>query len=64
MKSKEVKFEVGLKYRINYTNGTSCDFEFIGGKEPMVQILRGEGIGNSKLLEAVVRHYESIVDIE
>lgn len=52
---------VGLKYRVIYSDESFCDFKFIGGIKPMVEIIKSRAVVP---LEIVVNNYVSINEIQ
>lgn len=59
-----MNFGVGLKYRVLYSDGTTCDFKFIGGKDPMVEIILGGESVETTSLNSVVKNYTFVIEIE
>lgn len=54
---------VGLKYRVIYSDGHFCDFLFIGGVKPLVEIIDGNS-HDVVPLETVANNYVSINEIK
>lgn len=64
MKGNILQFELGLKYRVLYSDGSSRDFLFLGGEEPQVEIIRDSVTGNITTLGQVLNNHVSVTEIE
>lgn len=66
MNESNKQFGLGLKYKVLYIDGSSCDFIFVGGQTPLVEITRNAA-SNDKVqvpLEKVLNNYVSVTEIK